>query len=103
MSTKDEKQAAQQRPQVLLGKGDSPTGSHLQSLLPKIGYQVVVSNDGLEARNVLLKKEDTPQLAVLDANMAGLTAIDLCRELRGTRLQHFTYIIVFSSWNEKLG
>ena len=102
MSTQDDKQGAtQQRPQVLLGKGDSPTGSHLQSLLPKIGYQIVVGSDGLEARNILLR-EDAPQLAVLDANMAGLAAIDLCRELRGARLQHFTYIIVFASWSEKL-
>src|SRR6185437_5399590 len=67
----------------------------------KMGYQIVVANDGLEARSILLK-EDAPQLAVLDANMAGLPAIDLCRELRGARRQHFTYIIVLASWCEKL-
>ena len=87
--------------QLLLGKGESPTGSHLQSLLRKLGYQVTVANDGSEARAILLR-EDAPPIAVLDANMAGLPAIDLCRELRGSRRQHFTYLIVFASWTEQL-
>lgn len=102
MSAPDKNQGtSQQHPQVLLGKGDSPTISHLQSLLSKMGYQIVVADDGFEARNILLK-EDAPQLAVLDANMAGLPAIDLCRELRGSRRHHFTYIIFLASWSEKL-
>lgn len=58
-------------------------------------------NDGLEARTIL-QKEDAPHLAVLDANMPGLSSIDLCRELRGLRRQHSTYIVVFASWNEQL-
>ena len=101
MSTQQEKQeTSQQRPRLLLGKGDSPSGRHLQSLLPQLGYQVVVVDDGLAARTILLK-DDAPQLAVLDADMPGLPVIDLCRELRGARRQHFTYLIVFASWNEQ--
>ena len=88
-------------PQLLLGKGESPTSSHLQSLLSKLGYQIVLAGDGFEARSILLQ-EDAPQIAVLDANMAGLPAIDLCRELRGSRRQHFTYLIVFASWTDQL-
>lgn len=34
--------------------------------------------------------------------MPGLSSIDLCRELRGLRRQHSTYIVVFASWNEQL-
>jgi PAS domain S-box-containing protein len=100
MSAPDKKQPIPRTP-LLLGKGDSPTGSHLQSLLPKIGYQIVVANNGPEARSILLA-EGAPQLAVLDANMSGLSAIELCRELRGMRRQHFTYLIIFASWTEHL-
>ena len=86
MSTQGQKrEISQQRPKLLLGKGNSPSSSHLQSLLPKLGYQLIVVNDGLEAR-AILQKEDAPQLAVLDANMAGLPATDLCRDKSWRRL-----------------
>ena len=101
MSTLHEKHEIERRPQVLLVKGDSPTSSHLQLLLSKMGYQIVVANDGLDARRILLH-DDAPQLAVLEANMAGIPAIDLCRELRGFRLQHYTYLIVLARWGESL-
>ncbi len=92
---------SEQHPQVLLGKGDIPTSSHLQALLSKIGYRITVANDGFDARRILLG-EDAPQLAILDANMEGISALDLCRELRGLRRQHFTYIIVLARWNEQV-
>jgi len=63
-----------------------------------MGYEIVMAADGLEARNLLVK-EDAPQLAVLDANMEGMRAIDLCRELRSERRQHFSYLIVLAHWN----
>jgi len=87
--------------QLLLGKGESPTSSHLQSLLGRLGYQIVTAEDGLEARAILFK-DNAPQIAVLDAEMQGIPGIDLCRELRRSRRQQFTYVIVFASWTEQL-
>jgi len=87
--------------QLLLGKGESATGTHLQSLLPKLGYQIVVANNGSEALSIL-SQDDPPQIAVLDANMTGMPAIELCRELRSSRRPNFTYLIVFASWSEQL-
>ena len=101
MAAPDEnRKELQPHPQVLLGKGDSPTSSHLQTLLSKIGYQIVVAEDGLEARSRLLEP-DAPQLAILDVNMAGLRGIDLCRELRKPEHRQ-PYVILLTRWDEHL-
>src|SRR3954447_3765819 len=101
MSIERKNEGTRQRLKVLLGKGDAKTSSHLQTLLSKIGYVIVVANDGQEARGMLLG-EDAPPLAILDADMGGVRAIDLCRELRASRLKHFTYLIVLARWDEKV-
>jgi PAS domain S-box-containing protein len=85
---------------VLLALGDSASATHLRTLLNKIGYQIIVAQDGLDAR-ALLSQESPPELALLDLQMADLNPTDLCRNLRARRQRSFTYVIVLTRWNEQ--
>ncbi|MEO0933045.1 MAG: response regulator transcription factor [Cyanobacteria bacterium J06641_2] len=46
------------------------------------GYKVSVANDGMSG--LILARESTPDLAILDWMLPGLSGIELCRRLRAT-------------------
>ncbi len=66
---------------ILIAEDDPVSRRVLEASLTKRGYDVVVASDGLEAWDVLQRK-DRPELAILDWMMPGLDGVDVCRELR---------------------
>jgi len=93
-------QPASGRPaQVLLAEEDKVSLSHLQDLLGKSGYDILVADDGLRAVAVL-QSENPPALAILDWTMPGLSGIEICRRLRDANQRRFTYILLLTRWNQ---
>ena len=94
-------QPASGRPaQVLLAEEDKVSLSHLQDLLRKSGYDILVADDGLRAIEVL-QSENPPALAILDWTMPGLSGIEICRRLREANQRRFTYVLLLTRWNQQ--
>jgi two-component system cell cycle response regulator len=68
---------------VLIAQDDAATRMQLLRLLPKLGYEVLVAQDGADAWR-LLQGEDSPSLAILDSLMAGLDGVQVCRNVRAS-------------------
>lgn len=67
--------------------------------LNRWNYEVVVTEDGEQAWNVL-KEENAPSLAILDWVMPKMEGIEVCRKLRALNKKTFTYVILLTA-NER--
>ncbi|MEJ7604835.1 MAG: diguanylate cyclase [Bryobacteraceae bacterium] len=72
----------------------------LEETLKGWGYDVVTVADGAEALTIL-NSEHAPALAILDWMMPGLTGTEVCRKLRETAREPYTYVLLLTSRNEK--
>jgi diguanylate cyclase (GGDEF)-like protein len=68
----------------------------LRSTLERWGYEVVVAEDGQQAWTIL-SGEDPPPVAILDWVMPGLTGIEICKKVRETRREPYTYILLLTA------
>jgi DNA-binding response OmpR family regulator len=66
---------------VLIAEDDFTSRVILEAELKKMGFEVVVANDGTQALAVLQKKE-APSLVILDWMMPGFTGLEICLKLR---------------------
>ncbi len=65
---------------VLLAEDDWDISDLVTFKLRQQGYEVRAFEDGLSA--LASARDDTPDLAVLDITMPGMSGLDVCRELR---------------------
>jgi diguanylate cyclase (GGDEF)-like protein len=72
----------------------------LRSALANWGYDVVLAENGAEAWHVLAEP-DPPPMAILDWVMPHLTGPEVCRRVRETRREPYTYILLLTSKNTK--
>jgi two-component system, cell cycle response regulator len=72
----------------------------LRSVLTRWGYDVVMAENGKEALDILAK-DDPPPMAVLDWVMPELTGPEVCRRVRETLREPYTYILLLTSKNTK--
>lgn len=72
----------------------------LESSMQRWGYEVVVAGDGIEAAQIL-QRRDAPRLAVLDWLMPGLDGVQLCRHLRRQKSDPYTYILLLTAKHTK--
>jgi diguanylate cyclase (GGDEF)-like protein len=84
---------------VLIAQDDEATRMQLQALLPKLGYEVSVAQDGADAWR-LLQGEDPPLLAILDRLMPGLDGVQVCRNVRASP-QPGVYILMLTVSGEQ--
>ena len=76
---------------------DSIVSRHLlDATLRKWGYDVVVVSDGIEAWNEL-QQEDSPNVAILDWVMPGLTGPEVCHLVRKQARERYTYMLLLTS------
>jgi len=68
----------------------------LEDTLIRWGYEVMVCRDGIEACRIL-QSENAPQLAILDWKMPGMEGTEICRKIRKTASNGYTYIILLTS------
>jgi phosphoserine phosphatase RsbU/P len=81
---------------LVVADDDPVTRRLLEGLLSKLGFQVVLAKDGIEAL-AILTGEDPPPLAILDWMMPGMTGIDVCRKLRHRASSGPTYVLIITS------
>jgi diguanylate cyclase (GGDEF)-like protein len=78
---------------------DDPLFQHILSrLLPRWGYDVEVATDGPSAWRIL-QSEDSPRLAILDWMMPGMEGVDICRNVRASGREPYTYILLVTGRN----
>lgn len=63
-------------------------------------YDLVLANNGDEAWEIL-QRSDTPQLAILDWVMPGLTGPEICRKVRACPSMSSLYLILLTSKNSE--
>lgn len=80
---------------VLVAEGDPVSLTHIEQLVTKIGYQVVMAQDGLHAAQIL-EAADAPNMAVLEWTLPGLSGVEVCRRLRRTESGQKPYLILTS-------
>jgi two-component system cell cycle response regulator len=84
---------------VLVADDDMVSRRLLEAMLTRLGYDVVVAADGLEARAILLAP-DGPQLAILDWLMPGADGLEVCRAVR-ERPTPYVYVILLTSKDQR--
>jgi DNA-binding response OmpR family regulator len=67
---------------ILLVEDEVKLARFIELELASEGYRVEVANDGMTG--LTLARESTPDLAIFDWMLPGLTGIELCRRLRAT-------------------
>lgn len=67
---------------ILLVEDEVKLARFVELELSSEGYQVSVAHDGMSG--LTLARESTPDLAILDWMLPGLTGVELCRRLRAT-------------------
>ena len=72
----------------------------LRSAVSNWGYEVVVAEHGARAWEILAEP-DPPPIAILDWVMPHLTGPEVCRKVRETRREPYTYILLLTSKNTK--
>jgi putative two-component system response regulator len=68
------------RAKVLVVDDYAPNANGLRDLLIAAGYYVRVAHNGADA--LTLVSEETPDLALVDVVMPGMSGVELCRELK---------------------
>jgi two-component system cell cycle response regulator len=94
-----ERQGAGSRLRVLAAEDNPVIQTVLQTMLTWWGYQPVVARDGLEAWEIL-QQDDAPHLALVDWMMPGLDGVELCRRVRATGREPYTYILLLTARTE---
>jgi two-component system, cell cycle response regulator len=86
---------------VLIADDSATSRAMLRSALSQWGYEVVLAEHGAQAWEIL-GQPDPPPLAILDWVMPHMTGPEVCRKVRETRREPYTYILLLTSKNTKL-
>lgn len=85
---------------VLIADDDLTSRTLLRKSLLRWGYDVVEAEDGAKAWEILAEP-DAPPLVILDWVMPHLTGPELCRRVRETHREPYTYILLLTSMDSK--
>ena len=85
---------------VLVADDDAVARQLLGSVMPKWGYDVVMTQNGEEAWR-RLQEPTAPKLAVLDWMMPGLDGVEVCRRVRTLQDGRGIYVIMLTGKEEK--
>jgi diguanylate cyclase (GGDEF)-like protein len=72
----------------------------LRGALSHWGYDVLLAENGAQAWEILAEP-DPPPMAILDWVMPEMTGPDVCRRVRDTHREPYTYILLLTSKNTK--
>ncbi len=85
---------------IVIAEDDPISRKVIATALQKRNFEVVVAKDGLEAWEIL-KKEDAPQLVILDWMMPEMDGVEVCRKVRHQKDKKYTYIIFLTAKGQK--
>lgn len=83
------------RIQVLMVEHEPITRRVLEMHLDRWGYEVFTSEDGLEARDLLVAHPDV-RLLIADAAVPGLDGVELCRFARSQERLRYLHVIILT-------
>jgi len=83
---------------ILVAEDDPISRELICTRLQKWGYEVLVTQDGVEAMTALRKK-DAPAMAILDWMMPGMDGLEICRRAR--EVNPGVYIILLTARGSK--
>jgi DNA-binding response OmpR family regulator len=85
---------------ILIAEDDLTTSLMLQSILNKWGFNTVSAINGEKAWEIL-KKRDSPQIALLDWEMPGIDGVEVCLRTKKLETLVSTYIIMLTVRDSK--
>ncbi len=84
---------------ILIAEDDGMSLKLLNSILIKHGHRVLTATNGQQAWNIF--QHETIPMVITDWLMPEMNGLELCQNIRNTQKEHYTYIIVATSRNEK--
>jgi two-component system, cell cycle response regulator len=84
---------------ILIAEADHATRLQLRKAIEKMGYECVPTEDGAQAWDLV--KEVRPDVILSGWSIAGIDALELCRQIRGHDEKHYTYFIVITDPEDK--
>lgn len=85
---------------VLIADDSAPSRTLLKAALLRWGYEVITVENGAKAWEILAS-DDAPPMAVLDWVMPLMTGPEVCRRVRETRREPYTYLLLLTSKHTK--
>ena len=85
---------------ILIAEDDTVARRILEVTLRKAGYEVRSVIDGRAALEAL-QEADAPRLAIVDWMMPALDGLDVCRALRASSSQPYTYVLMLTAKGRK--
>ncbi len=85
---------------VLIADDDKLSRKLLGGSLQRWGYDVITAENGAEALQVL-EEEDAPPMAILDWFMPEMTGPEVCKRVRETHREPYTYILLLTANGSK--
>lgn len=85
---------------VLIADDNALSRTLLKSSLQRWGYEVVLAENGAQAWEILADS-DAPPMAIVDWVMPEMTGPEVCRRVRETHREPYTYILLLTSKNSK--
>ena len=85
---------------ILIADDSAMSRVLLRSTLQRWGYEVITAEDGNQAWDIL-SGENAPPIAILDWVMPGMTGTEVCRKVRKTAREPYTYLLLLTSKNTK--
>ena len=84
---------------VLIAEDENLTREIIASTLHQMGHETVVTTNGLEAFQVY--QRETVEVMMLDWMMPEMDGLDVCRNVRGSPQDEYTYIIMLTAQSGK--
>src|SRR5512136_2466405 len=86
---------------ILLAEDDATSRERLATQLTRLGHSVEGYVDGESAWAGF--QERKPDLVITDWIMPGIDGLELCRRIRGAHFAAYTYIIILTAMDRKVG
>jgi len=81
---------------ILIAEDNLTQQLMLKATCSELGYDPVVTGDGLTACEIMLKP-DAPKLAIIDWMMPGMDGVEVCRKIREVKSYDPAYLIMLTS------
>lgn len=83
---------------IIVAEDDEIQRIYLSLALKKLGHEVLLAENGLQA--LQLVRETNAPLVITDLNMPGLNGIELTRQIRSLKLDHYVHIVMVTVGEE---